>query len=76
MLNIWRRFGDLLRPAHQEVVTIVQIVGNGTVRASTAGGGQVVLRCNIDLAVNDRVFAAAGEVKSKAPDLPYHEIEV
>ena len=76
MLNIWRRFGDLVKPAHQEIVTVVQVLGNSTVRATTVGGGQVTLRCNIEVAVNDRVFAAAGEVKGKAPNLEYHEIEI
>ena len=30
----------------------------------------------IELAIGDKAFAAAGEVRAKAPSLPYHELEV
>ena len=75
-LNIWRRFGDLIKPPQQEVVTVTQIAGAGVVVASTVGGGTVRLRCGIEVAIGDKVFAAGGEVKSKAASLPYYELEI
>jgi hypothetical protein len=41
------------------------------------GGGVVRLRTGgIDVAVDDKAFAAGGELRDKAPNLPYYEIEV
>lgn len=74
--NLWRRFGDLIKPPPEEVATVTQLNGDGTVTANTLGGGAVRLRCAIDMAVGDRVFFAAGEVRAKAPSLPYHELEI
>lgn len=75
-LNIWRRFGDLIRPPHQEIVTVTRIVGAGVIEASTVGGGTVRLRCGIEVAPGDKVFAAGSEAKSKAASLPYYELEI
>ena len=74
--NLWRRFGDLIKPPQEEVVTITLINGDGTVNASTLGGGVVRLRCSIEIATGDKAFATAGEVRAKAPSLPYHELEI
>lgn len=76
-VNLWRRFGDLIKPAPQEVVTITALHDDGTVTATTMGGGVLRLRNAVSgLAVNDRAFAQAGEVKAKAPILPFYELEV
>ena len=49
---------------------------DGTVTASTVGGGSVRLRCSLELVVGDKAVASGGEVRGKAPDLPYFEIEI
>lgn len=74
--NLWRRFGELIKPPPEEVATVTQLNGDGTINATTLGGGSVRLRSNIDLAIGERVFFTAGEVRAKAPSLPYHELEV
>ncbi len=74
--NLWRRFGDLIKPPGEEVATVTQLNGDGTVSANTLGGGAVRLRSSLELEIGDRVFFAAGEVRAKAPSLPYHELEV
>lgn len=74
--NLWRRFGELIKPPAEEVVTISIINGDGTVTATTLGGGSVRLRCAINIAPGDKAFAAASEVRAKAPSLPYHELEI
>ena len=74
--NLWRRFGELIKPPSEEIVTISQMHGDGTVGATTVSGGRVRLRSAIELAIGDKAFAAAGEVRAKAPSLPYHELEV
>ena len=74
--NLWRRFGDLIKPANEEVVTISLVGGDGTVTATTLTGQNVRLRCAIDIEAGDRAFAAGGEVRAKAPSLTYHELEV
>ncbi len=75
-INVWRRFGDLIKPPTEEVVTVTTVHGDGTVTATTVGGGAVWLRCAIEVTAGDRAFAAAGEVRGVAPDLPYFEIEI
>ena len=75
-INVWRRFGDLIRPPSEQVVTITTVHGDGTVTATTVGGGAVRLRCAIEVTVGDKAFAAAGEVRGQAPSLPYFEIEI
>lgn len=74
--NLWRRFGELIEPPAEEVVTISQMHGDGTVTATTVGGGAVRLRCSLEIEAGDKAFAAAGEVRAKAPSLPYHELEI
>ena len=74
--NLWRRFGDLIKPPPEEVATVTQLNGDGTISANTLGGGAVRLRSSIELEIGERVFFAAGEVRAKAPSLPYHELEV
>ena len=75
-INVWRRFGDLIKPPAEEVVTIATVHGDGTVTATTVGGGAVRLRCAIEVTAGDKAFASAGEVRGVAPDLPYFEIEI
>ena len=75
-INVWRRFGDLIKPPTEEVVTVTTVHGDGTVTATTVGGGAVRLRCAIEVTVGDKAFAAAGEVRGVAPVLSYFEIEV
>jgi hypothetical protein len=75
-INVWRRFGDLLKPPSEEVVTITLVNGDGTVTATTLTGQSVRLRCALDLTAGDKAFAAAGEVRGAAPSLTYHELEV
>ncbi len=75
-INIWRRFEELIKPAAQEVAEITAIHTDGTVSATSMTGGAMRLRCAISVAVGDKVFVAAGEVKGKAPSLPYYEIDV
>jgi hypothetical protein len=75
-INLWRRFESLIKPAAEEVVTITAIHADGTVTATTMTGGTVRLRCAVEVVVGDKAFAAAGEVKGKAPDLTYYELEV
>lgn len=74
--NLWRRFGELIKPPSEEVVTITHVHGDGTVSATTVGGGGVRLRCAIEIAIGDKAFAAAGQVRAKAPSLPYYELEI
>lgn len=74
--NLWRRFGDLIKPPPQEVVTITLIYGDGTVQASTVAGGEIRLRCAIEVEVGDKALTAAGAVLGKVPDLPYYELEI
>lgn len=76
MLNIWKRFSTLIRPAPQEIMTVKQIVGNGTVVAETVSGGMVRLKCGINVNIDDKVLTQTGEVKSKTENLPYYEVEV
>ena len=74
--NLWRRFGELIKPPSEEVATVTLLNGDGTISANTLGGGSVRLRCAIEVVAGDRVFFAAGEVRAKAPSLPYHELEI
>ncbi len=75
-INLWKRFEELIKPAAEEVVTITAVNADGTVTGTTLTGGVVRLRCAIDVSVDEKVFAAANEVKAKAPNLAYYELEV
>ncbi len=75
-INIWRRFEELIKPAAEEVVTITAVNGDGTVTATTLTNGVLRLRCSIDVSPGDKAFAAAGEIRAKAPSLAYYELEV
>ena len=75
-INVWRRFGDLIKPPAEEVVTVTTVHDDGTVTATTVGGGAVGLRCAIEVTAGDKAFASAGEVRGKAPSLPYFEVEI
>lgn len=75
-INLWRRFEQLIKPAAEEVVTITAIHADGTVTATTMTGGAMRLRCAITVAVDDKAFAADGEVRAVAPSLTYYELEV
>lgn len=75
-INIWRRFENLIKPAAEEVVIITAIHADGTVTATTMTGGTVRLRCAVEIEVGNKAFAAAGEVRAKAPALTYYELEV
>ena len=75
-INVWRRFGDLIKPPSEQVVTITTVHGDGTVTATTAGGGAVRLRCAIEVTAGDKAFASGGEVRGVAPALSYFEIEI
>lgn len=75
-INVWRRFGDLIKPPAEQVVTITTVHGDGTVTATTVGGGAVRLRSSVELIAGDKAFAREGEVRGKAPSLSYFEIEI
>ncbi len=75
-INIWRRFEELIKPAAQEVVEVTAVHADGTVSVKTMTNGAMRLRCAIAVTVGNKVFAAGGEVRGKAPSLPYYEIEV
>ncbi|PIE72300.1 MAG: hypothetical protein CSA20_08530 [Deltaproteobacteria bacterium] len=75
-LNIWRRFEELIAPAAEEVVTITAVHSDGTVTATSMTGNTIRLRSAVDISAGDKAFAAAGEVKARAPALIYYEIEV
>ena len=75
-INLWRRFESLIKPAAEEVVTIQAVHADGTVTATTLTDGVMRLRCSIEVAVGDKAFAAAGEIRAKAPSLPYYELEI
>ncbi len=74
--NIWRRFGELIKPAAEEIVTVKGAAAEGVISAETLSGGTVRLRCAIDVQIGDKVIAAGGAVLAKAPDLPYFELMV
>lgn len=76
MLNIWRRFGDLIKPPAEEVATVTLLYGDGTIAVRTLGGGVMRVRCAVDVNMGDQVFVAAGEVRGKAPQLRAVEIEI
>ena len=73
--NIWRRFRDLVAEPAEEIVVIVSLAG-GWATATTLAGGTLRLRCALDVQPGDKVFAAAGEARAKAPNLPAYEIEI
>jgi hypothetical protein len=76
-LNIWRRFGDLIKPAPEEVATVTLVYGDGTVAARALGGGLMRVRCAVEgVAMGDQVFVAGGEVRGKAPALRAVELEI
>lgn len=74
--NLWRRFAELVQAPAEEVATVVAVGSNSTITATTLTGGVVRLRCAIDVSVGDKVFAGGGDVRAKAPDLDYYELEV
>lgn len=77
MLNIWRRFGDLIKPPAEEAATVELLYGDGTIAVRCLAGGLMRVRCALEgVAVGDRVFVAGGEVKGKAPQLRAVEIEI
>ncbi len=75
-INIWRRFEELIKPASEEVVEVTAVHADSTISVKTMTNGAMRLRCAIAVSVGDKVFAAAGEVRGKAPGLTYYEIEV
>ena len=75
-INLWRRFESLIKPAAEEVVTVTTVHADGTVTATTLTGGVMRLRCPIDIAQGEKAFAAEGEIRAKAPSLPYYELEI
>jgi hypothetical protein len=75
-VNIWKRFEKLIEPAAEEVVKVTSVNSDGTVTGQTFSGGNIRVRCSIDVEVGDQVFVAAKSVTAKAPSLDYYEIEV
>ncbi len=75
-INVWRRFEEMIKPAAEEVAEVTAVHADNTVSATSLTGGAMRLRCAISISVGDKVFAAGGEVRGKAPALPYYEIEV
>lgn len=75
--NIWRRFGNLIKPPAEEVVEVTAVNGNGTITGRTLTGGITRAKCALtDVALGERVFVAGGQVSGKAPNLPYYEVEI
>lgn len=75
-INLWRRFEELIKPAGEEVVTVKVKHTDGTITGETLTGEKVRIRCGFEVNVDERVFAAGGEARAKAPNLAYYEIGV
>jgi|Wag4MinimDraft_13_1082653.scaffolds.fasta_scaffold15321_2 hypothetical protein len=75
MINLWKKFNNLLPQDPLLIATVAAHNSDGTSTVTWPGGGQSTVQGQ-SVAVGSKAFVQSNRLQGQAPDLPSYEFEV